>query len=77
MIFGAALQQRNRSFWHDLAILKLKTFRLQIHTAGGDINPLLMNNDNYHAFTLAHDLLPASMPGTNIADVGIRLRKGG
>ncbi len=48
----------------------------KINTSGGDIHTLLANNDSYAALELAGDLLMTGATGTNVADLGVMIRKG-
>lgn len=47
----------------------------RIVAAGGDIDALLTNNDSYAALGLADDLLMTGATGTNVADLGILIRR--
>lgn len=48
----------------------------RIVAAGGDLGALLANNDSYAALALAGDLLITGATGTNVADLGVLIRKG-
>lgn len=48
----------------------------RIEVAGGDIEALLANNDSYAALALAGDLLITDATGTNVADLGVLIRRG-
>jgi len=47
----------------------------RISDKGGDINALLGNNDSYQALELAGDLLMTDATGTNVADLGVMIRR--
>lgn len=47
----------------------------RIAAAGGDIDALLANNDSYAALGLAGDLLITDATGTNVADLGVLIRR--
>lgn len=47
----------------------------RIAAAGGDLAALLANNDSYVALALANDLLITGATGTNVADLGVLIRK--
>lgn len=47
----------------------------RIRKAGGDIDTLLGNNDSYSALKLAGDLLIIGATGTNVADLGVMIKK--
>ncbi|PUB18906.1 glycerate kinase type-2 family protein [Yoonia sediminilitoris] len=47
----------------------------RIAAKGGDIDALLANNDSYAALALADDLLITDATGTNVADLGILVRR--
>ena len=47
----------------------------RIVAAGGDIEALLYNNDSYAALNLANDLLMIGATGTNVADLGVLIRR--
>ena len=47
----------------------------RIAAAGGDVQPLLANNDSYAALELAGDLLITGATGTNVADLGVLIRR--
>lgn len=48
----------------------------RIAAAGGDLGALLANNDSYAALNLAGDLLIMGATGTNVADLGVLIRRG-
>ena len=48
----------------------------RIAQAGGDLDALLANNDSYAALDLAGDLLMTEATGTNVADLGVLIRRG-
>ena len=48
----------------------------RIAGAGGDLAGLLANNDSYAALALAGDLLMTGATGTNVADLGVLIRRG-
>ena len=48
----------------------------RIAAAGGDLGALLANNDSYAALALAEDLLITGATGTNVADLGVLIRRG-
>lgn len=48
----------------------------RITAAGGDLEALLANNDSYAALALAGDLLMTDATGTNVADLGVLIRRG-
>lgn len=48
----------------------------RIAAAGGDLDALLANNDSYAALALAGDLLITEATGTNVADLGVLIRRG-
>jgi hydroxypyruvate reductase len=50
-------------------------FRIKV--LGGDIDALLEQNDSYAALEMAGDLLITGATGTNVADLGVMIRKGG
>ncbi|WP_438955994.1 glycerate kinase type-2 family protein [Cognatiyoonia sp.] len=47
----------------------------RIAAAGGDIDALLTNNDSYKALEMAGDLLITDATGTNVADLGVMIRR--
>lgn len=47
----------------------------RIAAAGGDIDALLANNDSHKALSLANDLLMTGGTGTNVADLGVLIRR--
>ncbi|OUD10622.1 glycerate kinase [Marivivens niveibacter] len=47
----------------------------RIAAARGDIDALLANNDSYEALKLAADLLITGGTGTNVADLGVMIRR--
>ncbi|MBE0413976.1 DUF4147 domain-containing protein [Yoonia sp.] len=47
----------------------------RIAAAGGDIDAFLANNDSYAALGLAGDLLITGATGTNVADLGVLIRR--
>lgn len=47
----------------------------RIVAAGGDVDALLANNDSYAALALAGDLLITEATGTNVADLGVLIRR--
>ena len=47
----------------------------RIAAAGGDVQALLANNDSYAALELAGDLLITGATGTNVADLGVLIRR--
>jgi glycerate 2-kinase len=47
----------------------------RVVAAGGDIDALLANNDSYAALGLAGDLLMTGATGTNVADLGVLIRR--
>ena len=47
----------------------------RIAAAGGDIVALLANNDSYKALEMAGDLLITDATGTNVADLGVMIRR--
>ena len=47
----------------------------RIAAAGGDLDALLANNDSYAALALAGDLLITGATGTNVADLGVLIRR--
>lgn len=48
----------------------------KINTSGGDIHAFLANNDSYAALDMAGDLLMTGATGTNVADLGVMIRRG-
>jgi hydroxypyruvate reductase len=48
----------------------------RIAMAGADLDALLSNNDSYEALRLAGDLLVTGATGTNVADLGVLIRRG-
>jgi glycerate 2-kinase len=48
----------------------------RVAAAGGDLGALLANNDSYAALNLAGDLLIIGATGTNVADLGVLIRRG-
>jgi hydroxypyruvate reductase len=48
----------------------------RIVQAGGDLDAMLANNDSYAALALAGDLLMTEATGTNVADLGVLIRRG-
>ncbi len=47
----------------------------RISDAGGDFDRLLQNNDSYAALALSGDLLMTGTTGTNVADLGVLIRR--
>lgn len=47
----------------------------RIRKAGGDLDALIENNDSYQALELASDLLMTDATGTNVADLGVMIRR--
>ena len=47
----------------------------RIRDAGGNLEALLENNDSYQALALAGDLLMTDATGTNVADLGVMIRR--
>ena len=47
----------------------------RIKAAGGNLEALLSNNDSYQALALSGDLLMTDATGTNVADLGVMIRR--
>lgn len=48
----------------------------KINELGGDLDAMLTNNDSYAALEMVGDLLKIEATGTNVADLGVMIRKG-